>query len=355
MSARKTGAGAHPIESTLAPLFAVANALSNPKATIQPSGVAYMLGISETEARELIDEVALSAEGGEQAGGAVLPLIETDGGELFLAPSATPPAALRLTTAQAQAVDEVLDALGLDERAFDGIRSALERALYPVDAARKAPRGDVAPTSADQNLPGQLASCLDAIAHHRGLAFSYEGQRTSSERRVEPLTLGFHAGEYVLQALDLDALEGFGDKAPGVCSDVSVGHAPSPTIEQLLACRRSFRVRRMGNLESFALTVHHDELKALPWDAGNRWARLYFTDRRLFEDHEDWMWARPVPRAELNTPERRRIGRGGLAVDVLLFDGSPYLARLIVSCGGACTSDDPEVKAQVQRLLANLP
>ena len=106
---------------------------------------------------------------------------------------------------------------------------------------------------------------------------------------------------------------------------------------------------------SFALSAHHDELKSLPWDAGKRWARLYFTDRRLFEDHEDWTWARPVPRAELDSRERQRIGRDGIAVDACLFEGSPYLARLIVSCGGACTSDNPEVKAQVRRLLATLP
>ncbi len=345
MSARRVGAGAPPIESTLAPLIAVANALSNPEATIHPVGVAYTLGVSEAEARELIDSVALSAEGGEEAGSVVLPLIESSDGELMRAQSTTSPAALRLTTAQAQAVDEVLDALDLGDEDFDGIRPALTRALYPAGYAHERAAG--ASPSADAPLPRQLAACLDAIACHQGLAFSYEGQRASSERRVEPLSLGFHAGEYVLQALDLDAL-----------SDLEEARAElgeEPGEDDLLACRRSFRVRRMADLESFPLTEHHDELKALPWDAGNRWARLYFTDRRLFEDYEDWMWTRPVPRSALTSRERRRIGQGGIAVDACLFDGSPYLARLIVSCGGACTSDDPEVKAQVQRLLATLP
>ena len=150
----------------------------------------------------------------------------------------------------------------------------------------------------------------------------------------------------MLQALDLDAL---------AKREHGPGAQGSPTEEDILACRRSFRVRRVRDLSSFALSAHHDELKSLPWDAGKRWARLYFTDRRLFEDHEDWTWARPVPRAELDSRERQRIGRDGIAVDACLFEGSPYLARLIVSCGGACTSDNPEVKAQVRRLLATLP
>ena len=343
MSPRKAGAGAPPLESTLAPLIAVANALSNPKATIHPDGVAYTLGISVSEARELIDEVALCAEGGEEAGSVVLPLVRPGEGEIALASSTTPPAALRLTTAQAQAVDEVLDALGIDGEAFYGIRPAIEGALYPAEYAREGELAGTAASSEDEEplLPHQLALCLDAIACHRGLAFSYEGQRASTERRVEPLSLGLHAGEYVLQALDLGALASL--------------EAATPTADDLLACRRFFRVRRMGELESFPLAAHHDELKALPWDSGNHWARLYFTDRRLFEDYEDWMWTRPVPRTELSPEERARIGRRGLAVDVVLFDGSPYLARLIVSCGGACTSDHPEVKAQVRRLLATLP
>lgn len=355
MSARAPKAGARPIESTLAPMLAIADALSNPEATIAPAGVAYLLGVSEREAADLIDEVQRAAEGAGEAGGATLPLSVTEGGELYLAsPTARRPKALRLTMAEAQAVEELLEALGVDDEAFDGVRPAIARAFYPAGF-----NASEAPGAEGGALPAQLAACLDALACHRGLTFTYEGQRrTRTKRRVEPLSLGFFAGEFTLVALDLNALGALRRELAAKTDDAGTGEprAPlEPTGDDLLACRRFFRVRRIGDPRSFKLRHHHEELRELPWDAGNRWARLYFTDRCLFEDYEDWTWARPVLRSRLSAAERRRIGPDGLAVDVCLFEGSPYLARLIVSCGGACTTDDPEIRAQVAAYLRKLP
>ena len=125
--------------------------------------------------------------------------------------------------------------------------------------------------------------------------------------------------------------------------------------EDLLDRRRFFLVSRLRDLRAVPLDEHHPELRGRPWDEGGRWARLYFTDRSCFDASLDWTWAREVPRGQLTAEERRRITSAGCAVDVRHFAGSPYLARLIAACAGACTTDDPALVAEVRAYLASLP
>ncbi len=346
-----SGRGARPIEDTLRPLLSIVNALSREGAVIDACGVSYLLGLSDEAAQGAIDDVFEAARGADEAEGAVLPLVgDADEGIRLMDGSQALPA-LRMSDAEALAATEMLDALGVDGEALGGIRTTIEEALFPLGQRLAAAR----PHKAAGSLPQQLVRCLDALWCNRGLAFAYSGERDrgaglrpgspAGERVVEPLGVRYLFDQWVLDALLVPSDGGADDGSA----------TPDGASEDPLALRRFFLVSRLENLHDLPLDEHHPELRGRPWDEGGRWVRLYFTDRSYFDASLEWAWAREVPRGQLTAKERRRITGGGCAVDVRHFAGSPYLARLISACAGACTTDDPALADEVRAYLAALP
>lgn len=380
--------GARPIEDQLRLLLAVTDALSREGSVIDVKGVSYVLGITDEEAADVIEDVMEAALGADVSTGVVLPL-EGDGVRgLRLMGGVEPLRALRMTRSEAQAMAEILDGLGVDGESLGGLRPRIEEALFPIgdpsdgsDANGSRERGrsgalgtkdpgaeESAAKASATDLAKHLVICLDALYGHRGLAFSYLGERgVSTKRVVEPLSVRYLFGQWVLDALDLS-----GDGAGAEPSVLNADDATTPkepvsreTLQQeageqdadrrLLDHRRFFLAGRLRAIEPVDLPRTHPTLRNLPWDEGGQWVRLYFTDRSRYDGSSAWTWSREVPRGRLRAWEKRRIDPNGCAVDVRLFPGSPYLARLVVACAGTCTTDDPALLADIRAYLATLP
>lgn len=284
-------------------LIALVASLSEAGDALTEEAVSARLGVSPERARRLI-ELVLTAAG---AGGARLPLVEEADGVTLAFSQGVHGRRLRLTRGETVALAAALERLGVP--GDDPLRQRLE------DSSSSEP---VSPDLVERLLGGRsdeaaeaLEACADALARRSALTFSYrKGERPGEpERRlVSPLRLSLEEGTWYLVAHDL-----------------------------VRGAERTFRLDRMSDLEPARASAPAAEAPEAP----RRTVRLVFTDRRFLDLLP---WHDLVPAGD--DPET-----GGAAY-VTPHYGGEWLARMVAACGGTCTTDDPELRAEVERYVA---
>lgn len=297
MPRRAKGAGRPGALEEARELVALVASLSEAGDALTVEAVSSRLGVSAERAETLI-ELVLTSVGSD---GTRLPLVE-DAGEVTLAFSqGMRGRRLRLTRPETIALEAALEHLGVSSE--DPLRQRLEESTSrePVD------RGLVERLVGgrlDGELGDTVASCAQALALRRGLAFAYRKspEGDPEQRRVTPRALRHEEGSWYLDAYDTDR-QG----------------------------ERTFRLDRMSNVES---RPREEAAHGAPADV--RTVEITFSDPR-YVDMLPWHGLRDL-----------RQGDDGKMVGNIDYFGGMWLPHMVAACAGTARVDDPEVSSRAR-------
>ena len=283
-------------------LITLVGALANSGDAVVLSSIIARLGISEDEARSIIDALVNL--------GAISPsftVAEIDGTEGIEIPRTmgSHGKVLRLTPSETLAIDSAFKRLGTFDD--DPLRAAVLDALASPDVTEK----DYARATRQWSNPDVLhrvMQCSQALFYGTGLRFMYQGSSDDAPRmrRVQPFELTEDGGLWYLEAADAE------------CG----GH-------------RSFRLDRMDDIEE-DLEVSGLTLKEEP----AREVELSFTSARML-DLLEWPHLRLLGSPD-DPPVRASIP----------YYGGLWLVRRLAACGSDVQIADPELAQAVRAYAA---
>lgn len=300
-------------------LLAIAGSLSRAGDSADVPTVAARLGISEGDARELLEVLV---EVGTDDGLGRLPLALDNDGSVTLLPAAGRSVfgrALRLTAGEAQALSATFDELGMAPH--DEMRRAITEALYPTAPG-------TGPTDAGESTATQTSSVPD---------FPPELLDTLSQAILAGVAIEFGYRPAVSQGL----------RAPRH-ADPSVSASPTRRQVQPLALRRerdywyldahdmgrgATRSFRLDRMEGPVTTISAETDSPTNESTPSRTVHLTFTDRTLLELF-DWPGLAVTGH-----------GHGSVNCDVPWYPGSSWLPRHLAACGSGVRVYDPELRA----------
>ena len=278
-------------------LVTLVGALSNRGDAVVLSALIARLGISEEDARavieSLIDLGAISpsfsvAELDSTVGVSIPATMESHG------------KVLRLTPSETVAIDSALRRLGIYD---DPLRTTVLDALASPSVSDE-DLSRVAAQMADPMVGRRVMQCSQALFYGSGLRFLYQGSADDAprERRAMPISLKEDEGYWYLEATDTESGK-----------------------------HRSFRLDRMEQIEEDL-----DLPSPAPQEDPEREVGLTFTDTGVL-DLLEW------PRLQLlgdpsKPPVRARIP----------YYGGLWLVRRLAACGSAVSVDDPDLAQAVR-------
>ncbi len=284
-------------------LIALIGALANRGDAVVLSSIIARLGVSEDEARSIIDTLVDLA--GISPGFSVA---EIDAAEGVSIPSTMEShgKALRLTLGETVAIDAALERLGVAQD--DPLRTTvLEAIASPAVAERD--QGRMARQFADPAVASRIMTCSQALYYGTGLRFLYKGSSDDEprERRAMPLSISENEGFWYLEAVDAK----------------TGGH-------------KSFRFDRMDEI-----TEDLEVEAPAPIEAPEHMVELSFSNTAMLELLE---W----PRLELlgdpaTPPVRARIP----------YYGGLWLVRRLAACGSSVEIFDEELREAVRAYAAS--
>lgn len=297
-------------------LMALVGALRADGDTVEAEAVAARLGVGPERAQRLVD---LLTEAGGDSYASALPLALDDDNSVTLMAgfaNATRGRSLRLTAAEARALEAAFDAIGLD--GTDDLRARITAGYWPETAGAPDMASLVAAgeTAGD---PEVLTGLARAILAGKAIEFAYTPTSVPGaprrgaplrRRHAGPVGLRHEGDRWYLDAYDLDR-----------------------------QADRHFRLDRMSGL---AVTEHGWQRTSRPSTEGPRLVGLTFTDRTLI-DLFDWHGLRVLARR-----------KSGVECEIAWYPGSQWLPRHIAASGAGVKVDDPELARAAAGYAADL-
>ena len=286
-------------------LVALVGALRDNGDTLDAEAVSARLGITPQRAEHMLD--LLTQAGGESYANS-LPLAADDDSSVTLIASFANTVrgrSVRLTRAEATALDAAFDAMDLDET--DDLRSRITDAYYPVE-----PQVDglamILEADETAGIADRLTLLSQAILHERRVEFDYAPVEKATpgthrhgaplrRRHVGPVDLRHERGNWYLDAYDLD--------------------------------RRADRVFRVDRMTGLKTGTEGWERSEKPAPQGVRTVRLTFTDPSLLDLFE-WPGLRVLDKTD-----------GHITCEIPWYPTGQWLPRHVAACGGGVCVDDP--------------
>ncbi len=286
-------------------LVALMAALSRTGDSITIEAISTRLGVSQDEARSLMDIVCMAS--GEDIGGLLLSSNE-DESEYTLQYPTVHGVPIRLTTAETIALMHAMDVAGIAED--DPLRQRLQAAFTSPDVLVDEVRKTLGGFSGEQH---SLMVCAQAQAENRVLEFWYKGMKDDEPRprRVSVTRLTNDGSAWYVRALDLDLDE-----------------------------ERTFRGDRMSHVEL------GDPLPSAPIEKPAEQAelvRITFLDKSYYTVF-DW------PGIKVVTEYSDR-----LVCDIPYYgERSTWLLRRICAGGGSIIAEDERIMQRVREYAEGL-
>ena len=279
-------------------LVTLIGVLANRGDAVVLSSLIARLGISEDEARSIIDTLVNL--------GAISPsfsIAELEGTEGVSIPKTmhSHGKSLRLTPGETVAIDSALKRLGMFDD--DPLRTSILGALASPAVDEQDFRR-MAHQLANPDVARRAMQCSQALFYGTGLRFSYQGSSDAEPRlrRVSPFSLKEDEGVWYLEATDSET-----------------------------GLHRSFRLDRMDGIEE-DFDIEHAE----PVEDPERMVELVFCDPKMLELLE---W----PRLEvLDSADDRGIRAR------IPYYGGPWLVRRLAACGGTVKIADADLAEAVR-------
>lgn len=295
-------------QRTLSELLALAGAFSDPYAVLEEGDVSETLGISRERSWELLCLLASAADDPDKDL-RIMPVdLDIDEHYLALATGEAPTISpLRLTTAEALAVESFFDAVAGD-RDPGRLRSTVARAYYPLGFE---PHSPITPV-ASHGIWDLIADAMEALLTRRKVVFDYQGERDPQPRprHGEVLDIAERDGRWLLWTFDDDA-----------------------------QAKRLFRLDRMESMEVTDEKATQAP-EPLPSQLEGRPVRLRFHDRRYLDRFLRWT----------RLTKRRTLPDKSVTFELIDYGGD-WLPRRLIACGGAVTCEDPDIRRRVRELL----
>lgn len=307
-------------------LIALAGALQHNGDMLDARVIAARLGISHTQARQLLE---LLIQAGAEDAQDSLPLVVDDEDTIeFFSPFANTVQGkpLRLTSSEARALDSAFEMLGRETH--DSLRQEITKSYYPLDSSntRESSTDTQTDTEIDTRVDveannphfnHELAKKIDAISEaivaHVALAFDYrKGADTSGalkRRRIGPLALRYRQSWWYVDAFDLDRRE-----------------------------KRSFRLDRM----SVPVTTEGT------WDISEIPPTTPQVVKLVFSD--------PVCLDLFSWPQLKKTAQRGSTIYATIpwYPNSNWLPRHLLACGTKVRFDNAALRAAVKRCAKEL-
>jgi len=283
-------------------LVALVGALAHRGDAVVLSSLIARLGISEDEARSIID--SLIDLGAISPGFAVA---ELDGAEGIAIPRTMEShgKVLRLTPSETFAIDCALTRLGMYDD--DPLRTKILHALAsPAVPEKRYAR--MAAQLANPDVSRRIMKCSQALFYGTGLRFRYRGGNDAAPRmrRVQPISLSEDEGMWYLEAIDAES-----------------------------GGRRSFRLDRMDAIEEDFDPPIPARASAPSEEPPHEVALTFFsTDMLRLLD-----WPRIQLQGDPDAPPVRAT---------IPYYGGMWLVRRLAACGSAVAIEDPEIAEAVR-------
>lgn len=299
-------------------LTALVGALREDGDTLDADSVAARLGITPAHAQHLLD--LLTQAGGDSYASALPLAADSDDSVTLVSPFANTVRgrSVRLTPAEAKALEAAFDAMGLAET--DDLRMRIKAAYWPKQGEE---REMASLLTAQETTDGydRLAQLARAILAGKRVEFDYKPvevaapgarRRTAPlhRRHVGPVGLRHEGDKWYLDAYDLD--------------------------------RRADRRFRVDRIDRLILAEEGWQRSADCAADDNRMVRLTFTDPALL-DLFDWHG--------LHVLAHRK---DGIECEIPWYQGGQWLPRHIAACGGGVTVNDAELAGKTASYAADL-
>ena len=290
-------------------LIALLGALTEAGDTISQDGIAERMGISRSEAHQLLD---LLLTAGDSEGSYLSLVLSDDESEATLAfDGGIKGRPLRLTLTETHAVLAALNACGIPED--DPLRQRIAQDFGRQHVTQESIEKQLEPLASVREHD-TLRLISSALIQGKALRFRYQGNKDSEAklRHAVPHRLMQQEGSWYIEALDADKLQ-----------------------------ERTFKIERM---EEPALIEVPASAKGLPHAAEGEEARvvtLRFFDPRYLSL---FVW----PGLKIRKADAHPI-EGAIP-----YYGTLWLSRQIAGCGGKVLCDDEEVSEKAQHYAKEL-